>query len=138
MPPEAARRLRGAVLLAVFSACAAPLATGQTAAAGDFTPAPYEKDESPQWLQELWRAEVVFVGSFPFTLFYVLEGYDTYRYIASGFSSSAAPWPFRTSAEITYKPEEATWLIVSALASSAVVSLLDFILGHVGQQPADP
>jgi hypothetical protein len=127
-----------AAFLAVLLAFAAIEATGETKAARDVTPAPYEKDEFAPWLKELWRAEIVFVGSFPFTMFFVLEGYDVYKYAANNFNSSYTPWPFRTSSEITYSTTEATWLVVSALASSAIVSLIDFLLVHVGRQPADP
>jgi hypothetical protein len=129
---------RRAALLILFLLFSAAAAMGETAAAKEHTPAPYEKEEFPQWLAELWRAEVVFVGSFPFTLFFTLEGYDTYQFASKGFTASYAPWPFRTAAEITYNDKEKTWLLVSALAASALVSLADFILGHVGKQPENP
>jgi hypothetical protein len=136
--PGAASSAPGAVFLATLLLfCAAP-AMGQTSSAKERTPAPYEKEEFPEWLREIWRAEVVFVGSFPFTLFFTLEGYDTYRYMSKDFNSSYAPWPFRSAAEITYTTEEKTWLLVSALAGAALVSLVDFILGHVGQQSENP
>jgi len=130
------RRAVAAAVLLAFSA--ATLQAEGTPADKKHEPEPYTKEEFPEWARQLWRAEVVFVGSFPFTFFFVLEGYDTYKYAANDFSSSYAPWPFRTSDEITYTTDEVFWLVVSALASSAVVSLVDFILGHVGQQPANP
>jgi hypothetical protein len=91
-------------------------------------PEPYDKDEFPRWAQDLWRGEVIFFGAFPFAIFFTLEGYDVYKYAASGFSSSMTPWPIRSSSDIKYSVEEQIWLIVVAAAVSLVVSVTDYLL----------
>jgi hypothetical protein len=92
------------------------------------TPEPYSKDEFPQWLQDLWRAEVIFVGSLPFTYFYTLEGYDFIRYAFNSFSPAYAPWPFQAAANIRYSSEENLGLVISTLTLSIAVSAADYII----------
>jgi len=103
------------------------------AAPGAKTPEPYKREEFPQWLQDLWRMEVIFVGSLPFTYFYTLESYDMYRYALSGFDYTQAPWPFRPGAEISYTASEQTWLIVTSVALSAVITAVDFLIDQISR-----
>ncbi len=98
---------------------------------------PYAKEEFPKWMQDLWRAGVIFVGTIPFTYFFTLEGYDLYRYAASGFSASMAPWPFQPASEISYTDNEKIGLIITALSASLLMSAADYILGLVFETPAD-
>ncbi len=106
---------------------------GQTPPPGDKTPEPYTKDEFAPWLQDLWRAEVIFVGSLPFTLFFSLEGYDFYRYASSGFSPAQAPWPLRPGAQIQYSGQEQFWLLISTVTLSALVSATDYLIGALSK-----
>jgi hypothetical protein len=97
------------------------------------TPEPYEKGEFPGWARDLWRAEVVFVGSFPFSIFFTLEGYDFYKYARNGFvasPTSPAPWPFTSALDLKYTADEQFWLIVSAATVSLMVSAADFLIGR--------
>ena len=93
------------------------------------TPQPYTEDEFPQWLKDLRRAEIVFVGSFPITLFLTLETYDTYRFVATGFNPTYTPWPLGSGAP--YVNGETPWLAVSALSLSLVVAGIDFLIGRL-------
>jgi hypothetical protein len=114
---------------------AALLAAGAASAQAQRTPAPYQPDEFPAWLSDLWRAEVVLVGSFPFTLFATLEVYDIYRYFANGLDPSYAPWPLGSSGvAAALSPTETAWLAVSALSLSVIVSGLDFLLGRISSR----
>jgi hypothetical protein len=65
------------------------------------------------------------------TLFVTLEAYDTWRYVKIGFDPAYAPWPFGSGAPAPYDPTETLWLAVSAISLSALVSGLDFLLGHI-------
>jgi hypothetical protein len=112
-----------ALLLLVICACAAE---GQ-----DHIAQPYQPDEFPAWLRDTWRAEAVFVGSFPFSLFVTLEAYDIYRYAATGLNPSYAPWPFGSGTPVPYSPTETGWLAVSAVSLSLIVAGIDFILGRI-------
>ena len=106
------------------------------AAAPVVTPDPYGKDEFPGWMQDVWRTAVVFVGTLPFSFFFVTEGYDVYRYafgIGSAigpFDPANAPWPFRTAASITYSSTEEFGIIATTLGLSAFAAAVDFTIEH--------
>ena len=119
-----------AVFLAVSLAAAAQL-SGQ-----DRTPQPYDPSEFQAWMKEAFRAEAVFVGSFPFTLFFTLEVYDTVRYVSNNFNPSYAPWPFGSGTAVTYSAQETLWLAVSAVSFSMVISGIDFLIGRANDRRA--
>ena len=81
-------------------------------------------------MKDLWRAEVIFVGSIPFTLFFALETYDLYRYFNTGMNATYAPWPFNTGNSINLSAQEEAWIIVSACGLSLTVAVIDFMLGR--------
>ena len=113
-------------------ACLLLLSAIDAAAEEEHVPAPYAPDEFPAWANDLRRAEIVFFGSLPFTLFFTFEAYDIGHYIASGFDPLETPWPFRAGSEIGagYTPAEKGWLIASALAVSLGVAVADFLIVH--------
>lgn len=124
-----------AVLLAAVAACggAQQAPAGESAApAADRVPEPYRPEEFPAWALDLRRAEVVFFGSLPFSLFFTFEAYDLGRFAASGFDPLSAPWPFRAGSEIGagYTPAEKGWLIAAAVTVSVGVSVVDLLLGR--------
>jgi hypothetical protein len=121
------RSLSCAVALAAAAAAVAP--------AQDHTPQPYSPDEFQKWQKDAWRAEAVLVGSFPFTLFFTLEAYDTIRYVSNHFSPSYAPWPLGSGTAVSYSGEETLWLALSAVSLSMVISGVDFLLGRVSEPP---
>ncbi len=98
--------------------------------AQDHTPQPYSPDEFQPWMKDLWRAEVIFVGSIPFTLFFSLESYDLARYFGTGMNSTYTPWPFNTGSTINLNPQEQAWIIVSAVGLSFTIAVVDFMLGR--------
>ena len=97
----------------------------------DHTPAPYQPGEFPGWMSDVWRAEAIFVGVFPLSLFVTLEVYDTYRYASNQFAPNYAPWPFGSGTAVTYSPSETLWLAASAISLSLTVAGIDFILGRM-------
>ena len=102
----------------------------------DHVPAPYTPGEFPAWINDLWRAEAIVVGSFPFSLFATLEVYDTWRYIANGLKPGYTPWPIGSGAAVPYTAQETAWLAVSALSVSLVISGIDFMLGRLDGRAA--
>jgi hypothetical protein len=108
-------------------------------AAGAFgdvpAPKPYSPNEFPRWAADVWRAEVVAVGSFPFTLFATLEVYDTVRYVSNGLNPAYAPWPLGSGSAVSYSPAETGWLAVSAVSLSAVIAAIDFLIGRLNAKP---
>ena len=109
---------------------------GFAAPAEDHTPKPYSPDEFPVWMKEMWRAEVIAVGSFPFTLFATLEVYDSVRYFSNALNPSYAPWPFGSGSAASYSASESGWLAVSAVSLSAVIAAIDFVIGRLNAQPS--
>ena len=108
---------------------------GAAASAEDHVPQPFAPGEVAPWLKDIWRAEAITVGSFPFSLFVTLEVYDTYRYFTRGFNPSYAPWPLGSSAT-TYSAQETAWLAVSAVSLSLVISGIDFLIGRANESAA--
>jgi hypothetical protein len=125
-------RLARAVLLCLLLAA---LCAG-TLGAQEHTPVPYTPGEFAPWMQDLWRAEVITVGSFPFTLFLTLEIYDSWRYATNGFNPSYAPWPIGAGAGTTYTPQETAWIAVSAVSISVLIAGLDYLLGRLNDTTA--
>jgi hypothetical protein len=121
---------RPAPALAAVAALSWLLGAGGQLAAQDHTPQPYSPDEFQPWMKEAFRAEAVFVGSFPFTLFFTLEAYDSMRYASNNFSPAYAPWPFGSGTAVTYSAEETLWLALSAVSLSMVISGIDFLIGR--------
>jgi hypothetical protein len=121
-----------AIAVLLFAFAAAGAAHAQAASPGDeeHVPEPYRPEEFPDWALDLRRAEIVFFGSLPFSLFVTFEAYDLGRFIAGGFDPLLAPWPMRAGSEIGagYTPAEKGWLIAAALTVSLGVSVADFLL----------
>jgi hypothetical protein len=95
-------------------------------------PEPYRPEEFPGWALDLRRAEVIFFGSLPFSLFFTFEAYDLGRFVVTGFDPLFMPWPLRAGSEIGagYTPAEKGWLIASAITVSLGVSVADYLLGR--------
>jgi hypothetical protein len=122
--------VRRRVAILAVAACLM-LVLGSGAGFGqDHTPQPYSPDEFQSWMKDLWRAEVIFVGSIPFTLFFALESYDLYRYFSTGMNATYAPWPFNTGNSINLTPQEEGFIIVSAIGLSLTVAVIDFMIGR--------
>lgn len=138
------RRTAAALLVAGLLAAAVPgraaerwdwsAAVRASVLADEHAPAPYREDEFPRWARDLRRAEVIFIGAVPFTMFFTFEAYDTYRYVASGLDPFYAPWPFRPGSSQQYSSTEKTWLVVSSLSLSLLVAGADWVIGRANER----
>ena len=82
-------------------------------------------------MKDLWRAEVILVGSFPITLFLTLESYDLYRYFNNGLNPAYAPWPFNTGGAaqpVGRRSRRGSSCLPSRL--SLTVAVIDFLIGR--------
>ena len=123
-------------VIAAAAVLALLLVTAAAAAAQDHTPQPYDPEEFQPWMKQLFRAEAIFIGSFPFTLFFTLETYDSWRYASNGFTPGYAPWPLGSGTAVSYSGEETLWIVLSAVSLSAVIAGIDFLIGQAsGQSP---
>lgn len=123
--------IRGAaaVLLCSFAALA-PLSAQQQ----EGTPEEYRAEEFPPFLRALRRGEIVALGTFPLTLFVSLEGFDLYRFAASGGAPEYAPWPFRPPNAVPYEPEQTLGVFLTAISVSALIAAADFVIGRVQEK----
>jgi len=115
---------------ALLLACALLVVSASGLSAQDHQPQPYSPDEFQGWMKDLWRAEVILVGSFPITLFLCLESYDLYRYFNTNFNAAYAPWPFNTGSALNLSAQEQTWIILTAASLSLTVAVVDFMIGR--------
>ena len=120
--------MRRRARLAVLFALVVLLVMTGTVGAQDRTPQPYDPNEFQPWMRQLFRAEAIFVGSFPFTLFFTLEAYDSWRFASNGFTPGYAPWPFGTGTAVSYSGEETLWIALSAVSLSIVAAGIDFLI----------
>ena len=93
----------------------------------------YEKGkELPSWAKDLRRAEIVTLGSLPFTTLGVTLAYSLYRYGANDFNPAYIPNPFPlSSTEARLSTDEQIGIIVTAAGLSLAVGITDFIVMQV-------
>ncbi len=98
-------------------------------------PVPYQKDEFPEWMHSLRRAEVIFAGSMPFSIFFSNIGYGIYQSIKNGSTPGYSIDSFTKSSSMTNE-DRYTVLIIS-LSVSGAVALTDFIIGLFDTEDTD-
>ena len=93
----------------------------------------YEKGkELPSWAKDLRRAEIVTLGTLPFTTLGVTLAYSLYRYGANDFNPAYIPNPFPlSSTEARLSTDEQIGIIVTAAGLSLAVGITDFIVMQV-------
>ncbi len=94
-------------------------------------PEEYEEDEFPGFLKDLRRAEIIFFGSLPISLFFTFEVYDISRWLYHDRQAAYSPWPFRSYEYIPYSEGDTWRILISALSVSFLVALTDFIIGRI-------
>ena len=89
-----------------------------------------EGEQLPSWAKDLRRAEIITLGSLPFTtlnatLIYSLYRYGSHDYIPNPFPGS--------SQEAKLNTDEQIGILTAAAAASVVIGLADFIVLKVKQ-----
>ncbi|MBE6349130.1 MAG: hypothetical protein E7062_00045 [Spirochaetaceae bacterium] len=98
---------------------------------------PYHDIEKNPWLQDLRRAEILTLGSLPFTTMMVTLVYQVYRYGKNGFDSNYFPNPLaKTSAAANLNKDEQLGIFFSSLGLSAVVGVTDIVINVVKRNKA--
>ena len=97
----------------------------------DRIPEEYTRDEFPAPLRRLRRAEVIFVGSYPFSLLFTKLGMDMADYAMSGFDRSHAPALLGGSRTQPPDSGETRQILINALYVSAAVAFADLIISIV-------
>ena len=99
----------------------------------DLLPEPYDPDEYPAWTKKLRRATVVFVGSYPLSVFFTKLGMDFYTWGYHDFNSEYSPAILGGGGDKSRKmsTNEIKKVTLAALAVSGCVTLADFIIQEI-------
>ncbi len=104
-------------------------------------PVPYERDEFSPALQQLYRGLVVFTGSIPVTVLYSRLGFVATRFTVESIRrgslaletvSALAP-PGSDPQAAAINQEDTRVILFSALAASAVIAGIDWLLVRAGR-----
>jgi hypothetical protein len=120
--------MKRVLILTVLILCTLHTVAGEEPS---YTPAPYEKEEFPEWMHVVRRAEIVLIGSIPITLFFSKMGYQLVRYGINDFNPDYLPELFGNHNPIPLTEKEKRGILISTIIASGVVALTDFILGEV-------
>ncbi len=99
----------------------------------DLLPEPYDPDEYPAWTKKTRRAIVVFVGSYPLSVFFTKLGMDFYDWGYHNFDSEYSPSILGGGGDRSRKmdADEIKRVSIAALAVSGCVALADFIIQEI-------
>ena len=88
-----------------------------------------EGEQLPSWAKDLRRAEIITLGSLPFTTLNATLIYSLYRYGSHDFDNAYIPNPFPgSSQEAKLNTDEQIGILTAAAAASVVIGLADFIV----------
>ncbi len=90
-------------------------------------PEPYSPDEFPEWSKKVRRAEIITLGSVPFTTLGVILAYGTYQYVKG--ESVSFPNPFDSSK--SYDEQQIKMILGYSVAASCAIGLTDFMISFI-------
>ncbi len=93
----------------------------------DNEPEEYQKEEFPNWLHELRRAEIIFAGSVPFAILFTNIGYSLYGAFSDDFGEGYSIENFTSSSSMT--TEQRYRILSISLGLSGTIAAADFIIG---------
>ena len=99
----------------------------------DLLPEPYDPDECPNWTKKTRRFVVVFVGSYPLSVFFTKLGMDFYTWGYHDFNSEYSPAILGGGGDKSRKmtTNEIKRVSLTALAVSGVVAVADFVIQEI-------
>ena len=83
---------------------------------------------SPQWVKDLRRGEIVFFGTLPFTVFYTRTIISIFRMGQNNWDPRYAPWPFQSAGAVAMTNNELILMFSIAGTVSLVVSVVDYLI----------
>ncbi len=93
---------------------------------------PYREGEFPDWLLDVRRAEIVTLGSLPFTTLSSTLVYMFYRYASNGFSKDYFPNPLaKSSASANLTKDEQIGIISVSACLSLTAGIADYIISSI-------
>lgn len=99
----------------------------------DLLPEPYDPDEYPAWTKKTRRFVVVFVGSYPLSVFFTKLGMDFYTWGYHDFKSDYSPSILGGGGDKSRKmtTSEIKRVSLTALAVSGCVAVADFVIQEI-------
>ena len=95
---------------------------------------PYREDEFPDWLLDVRRAEIVTLGSLPFTTLATTLVYSFYRYADNGFNKDYFPNPLaKSSASANLSKNEQIGIISVSACLSLAAGLTDYLISAINR-----
>jgi hypothetical protein len=96
---------------------------------------PYTQDHTPSWLTDLQRAEIISLGSLPFTTLVTTLGFGIYRYVDNDFDANYLLNPFaKSSNTASLTSSEQKGVLITACSLSVGIALTDFIVIKIKEQ----
>lgn len=93
---------------------------------------PYREDEFPDWLRDVRRAEIVTLGSLPFTTLATTLVYSFYRYADNDFNKDYFPNPLaKSSASANLSKKEQVGIISVSACLSLAAGVADYIISAI-------
>lgn len=90
---------------------------------------PYREGEFPDWLLDVRRAEIVALGSLPFTTLSTTLVYMFFRYAANGFEQEYFPNPLaKSSSSANLTKKEQIGIISVSAGLSVIAGIADYII----------
>ena len=83
---------------------------------------------APLWVKDLRRGEIVFFGSFPFTVFFSRTIVDLVRMGQNGWDRRYAPWPFQSAGGVQMDKNQIILTFSVAASASLVIAVIDHLL----------
>ena len=84
--------------------------------------------EFPQWARDLRRAEIIFFGSIPFTVFFTMISIDTYRWSTNGWDTRYAPWPIKAAGAVPMDMSQQILTFAIGFSAAVGVAIADHII----------
>jgi len=119
------RRLAVVFAFAWFSLFGLPALGAQTTPNADALALP---EEEPKAENPLLRLEIVSLGSYPISLFYIGFVYDIKRYYENNRDSAYLPWPFNATSSVSLDNSERVARLEAALCLSLSVGVIDALI----------
>lgn len=89
---------------------------------------PYKDDEFPAWTRDMRHAEIVLIGSLPFTTLASTLCYSLGRYTVTGFDFNYVPNPFAKSGAGSLNQTEQIGVFAAAGGLSICIGVTDLIV----------
>jgi hypothetical protein len=83
---------------------------------------------SPQWVKDFRRGEIVFFGTLPVTLLFTRIFVDLYRMGTHGWDQRYAPWPLQSAGAVLMNTSEIILTFSIALSVSLTLAITDHLI----------